>query len=210
VSNAFPQINPEPPAAPPQDLHARFLAILPRIRAHAEVRFRGVRCPAGMDDAVAEVAAVCWAWFLRLSARGKDAASFPSALAGLAVRHVRSGRGLCGRRGSNDALSPLAWRKRCFSALPLPAGEAAGEGGQALEGLRDDAATPPPDQAAFRIDFPRWLGRLGTRRRGIALDLAQSRTTGEVASRRGLSPGRVSQLRRELRRDWLLFHGEPA
>jgi hypothetical protein len=207
VSNPCPQINPELPAAPPQELHARFLAVLPRIRAHAAVRFRGVRCPAGRDDAVAEVAAVCWAWFLRLSARGKDAASFASALASLAARHVRSGRGLCGR-GSNDALSPVAWRRRGFSARPLPAGEAVGKGGQALEGLRDDAATPPPDQAAFRIDFPRWLRRLGARRRGIALDLAESRTTGEVASRRGLSPGRVSQMRREFRRDWLRFHGQ--
>lgn len=36
------------------------------------------------------------------------------------------------------------------------------------EALHDNMQTPVPDQAAFRCDFPRWLRRLGSRKRRIA------------------------------------------
>ena len=31
--------------------------------------------------------------------------------------------------------------------------------------LKDNTVTPPPDQAAFRIDYPAWLAHLGARNR---------------------------------------------
>jgi hypothetical protein len=91
VSNPCPQINPELPAAPPQQLHARFLAALPRIRAHAEVRFRGVRCPHAREDAVADVLASAWEALLL---RRADGLPLPgaAALARLALRRARTSR----------------------------------------------------------------------------------------------------------------------
>jgi hypothetical protein len=129
------------------------------------------------------------------------------ALALLAARHVRSGRRLCGQEHSKDALSPLAQRRHGFATQSLPAHDG-GAGNEALDALRDNAVTPPPEQAAFRIDYPAWLARLAPRAREIAQQMALSRSTKELAAGHGLSQGRVSQLRRELHADWRDFHGE--
>jgi hypothetical protein len=64
----------------------------------------------------AEVVAICWRWFRALAHRGRDAAEFASALAGYAARAVRSGRRLVGQEAVNDALSPLAQRRRGCAA----------------------------------------------------------------------------------------------
>ena len=77
------------PNANVEHLQAAFLAIMPKIKTHAEVYFRFLKCPGKKDDAVAEVVAVAWKWYLRLSEQGKDVTLFVSALARLAARHVR-------------------------------------------------------------------------------------------------------------------------
>ncbi len=190
-------------------LHAHFLSILPRIELHARVAFRGVRCPGRRADCVQEAVCVAWAWFLRIKERGqKDVDTFVSALAGFAVRHVRSGRKLCRQESSKDALSPLAQRKHGFTARSLPAHDTGNALNTALDNLVDNAATPPPDQAAFRLDFPRWFGSLVEKKRRVAEDMMMGNTTQELAPMHGLSQGRVSQLRRELHASWRRFHGE--
>ena len=73
------------------------------------------------------------------------------------------------------------------------------------ERLRDNTVTPVPDQAAFRHDFPRWLERLSDRDRRLAEAMAADETTTAVAARFGVSPGRVSQLRRNFKDDWEAF-----
>src|SRR5262245_35712536 len=78
----------------PAALHAGFLQLLPRVERHARVAFRHVRCPHRRADAVAEVVALAWKWYVRLVRRGQDPASFVTALAAFAARAVRSGRGL--------------------------------------------------------------------------------------------------------------------
>src|SRR4051812_37515536 len=67
-----------------EHLQAAFLQIMPRIQTHAEVYFRYLRCPGKRDDAIAEVVAVAWKWYLRLCEQGKDASEFVSTLATLA------------------------------------------------------------------------------------------------------------------------------
>ena len=44
----------------PEPLHARFLALLPRIELHARIYFRHVRCPERKEDSVQEAIAVSW------------------------------------------------------------------------------------------------------------------------------------------------------
>jgi hypothetical protein len=214
---------PTPADAPstPEALQSHFLEILPRVETHARIYFRHLRCPGRRDDAVAETVAVAWKWFLRLAGRGKDAGEFASALADYAVRHVRSGRKLCGQDRSNDAMSPLAQRRHGFGVEPLappdhyrgalysdPHGQ--GRIDAFEERLRDDTQSPVPEQAAFRIDYPAWLSRLGDRERAVVGDMTLDLGTTEVAARHSVSPGRVNQMRRELHRDWHAFHGEPA
>jgi hypothetical protein len=193
------------------ELHAHFLAILPRIAPHAKVCFRHLRCPGKRDDAVAEVVAVSWRWYLRIVSQGeKDVNEFVSALAGFAVRHVRAGRKLCRMERPKDVLSPRAQRLHGFVSQSLPAHDTAKPGNPVLEALRDNTATPPPDAAAFRIGYPAWLDGLGEKKRQVAEDMVLGHTTQELAPMHKLSEGRISQLRRELHADWKRFHGEPA
>jgi hypothetical protein len=205
----------------PQALHAHFLEILPRIVTHARIRFRYLRCPGRRDDAVAEVVAACWKWYLRLAEQGRDVDGFVGTLADYAVRHVRGGRGLCGQDRARDVCSPAAQRRHEFKVEALdrstrrdfgalyadPRGQDYQDAYE--ERLKDNTTTPPADQAAFRIDYPLWLSRLGARNRGIAEDMTLELGTLELAGRHGVSPGRISQLRREFHADWMHFCGDP-
>jgi len=189
-------------------LHARFLAILPRIETHAQIQFRHIRCPGKHDDAIAEVIAVCWRWFLRIEKQGKDVNDFVMTLADYAVRHVRSGRHLCGQEASKDALSPLAQRQRSFVTQSLPEYDTIHEDNPVLGALRDNTITPPDEQAAFRLDFPAWRLQRSERDRRLIDELMIGERTKVVARKHGLTQGRISQLRRELHEDWTRFCGD--
>lgn len=49
----------------------RFLRILPRIRTHARIYHRHVRCRVKRADAIAETIGLAWKWFVRFVERGK-------------------------------------------------------------------------------------------------------------------------------------------
>jgi hypothetical protein len=189
-------------------LHEQFLSILPSIVAHGRFYFRSFKRADRREEALQEMIALSWKWFARLAERGKDATRFPHALASYAARAVKSGRGVCGQEQDRDALSPLAQMRRCFVVGTLPAFSTLA-GNPLEEALQDNTHTPPDEQACFRLDFSAWLGRLGARNKGIAEDMALGHRTRELAESYGLSPGRVSQLRREFQDDWERFCGEP-
>jgi hypothetical protein len=98
--------------------------------------------------------------------------------------------------------------RRCFVVGTLPAFSTLA-GNPLEEALQDNTQTPPDEQACFRLDFPAWLGRLGTRKRSIAEDMALGHRTQYLSRAYGVSPGRVSQLRREFHHDWQRFCGGP-
>src|SRR5262249_1531927 len=152
------------------------------------------------------VVALAWKWHLRLAERGKDATQFPSILADFAARAVRAGRGVCGRERSRDALSPSAQRQRHIKVERLPDFSTRG-GNPRAEALVDNTATPVPEQASFRIDFPTWLQTRSERDRRLAENLMRGERTLEVSTKFGLSPARISQLRRDFHEDWERFCG---
>ena len=183
-------------------LHARFLLLLPRIKAHAKIYFRDIRCAANRADQVAETVALAWKWFVRLDKRGKDAAGFVTTFATFAARAVRCGRRVAGVSRARDAMDRHTQKRHDFVVEKLP------EFSTLTEALADNTVTPPPDAAAFRVDFPRWLGLLGDRDRRLASELMIGERTSVAAQRFGMSKARVSQVRRELCEDWARFHGE--
>jgi hypothetical protein len=201
-------------------LHAQFLHILPRIETHAQIRFRHLRCPGKRADAIAETIAVAWKWYLRIVEQGKDVSEFVMVLADYAVRHVRSGRRLCGQEKAKDVLSSRAQRLYDFHLEPLhfctgrfhhllysdPHGQEHLDAFE--ERLRDNTQSPVPEQAAFRIDYPRWLTQLGDRNREIAQDMSLDHSTQELAAIHKVSAGRISQMRREFHSDWQRFCGD--
>jgi hypothetical protein len=209
-------------ATPVLGLHAAFLSMLPRIELQARVYFRGLRCPAHQAEAVQETVALCWRYFVRLVERGKDPLAFPTVLAAYAARHVKCGRRLCGQENGKDALSSLAQRRHGFAVEQLPPSTATsfderyttgvGQRRQDAyeERLRDNTVTPVLEQVCFRLDFPAWLGTLTLRERRLVRAMAQGERTLDLSRRFGLSPARVSQLRRELHDDWQRFLGNDS
>src|SRR5262245_57228534 len=198
------------PARPSsKHLHAGFLTLLPRIERLARSFFRHMACPGRRADAVAEAIALAWAQYRRCAEQGRDAARFSVSLALLAARAAASGRRLCGQERAQDALSPVARMRHGFAVMSLT-DVAPVSGDPLVEALRDNTVTPPDQQAAFRLDFADWLRHIGKRRRRVARRLMLGERPGDVARRVGVSPGRVSQLRRELERDWQVFYGPPG
>lgn len=187
-----------------ESLHAGFLSLLPRIETHARMAFRHLRCPHRQEDAVAETIAITWRWYVRATQRGKDVSQFVAAFAGFAARHVRSGRKLCGQKITKDVLSQQAQARRGFTVSPFPEGTSLNRS-VLQEALHDNTQTPVPDQVAFRLDFPAWRRTRCQRDRRLIDALMAGERTLDVAARYGLSPGRVSQLRRELHDDWQRF-----
>lgn len=73
--------------------------------------------------------------------------------------------------------------------------------------LHDIAAVdaPPSESVPGWMDYIVWLNRYDNRKRGIAECLAVGGTTQEVARQFDVSNGRISQMRREFKRDWERF-----
>jgi hypothetical protein len=192
-------------ASAPDTLHATFLSLLPRIVSHGIFAFRAVRCPHRRADAIQELVAIAWLGFVRAARQGKDPSTFAWPLAKYAARRVCAGRHLCGAESIQDALASRAHLRHNFVAR-YSSDLAAGY--PAVEALMDNTATPPPDQAAFRLDFPRWRAGYGERDQAMIDELMAGERTGDVAARHGISAGRVAQKRVEIHADWLRFNGE--
>jgi hypothetical protein len=188
-------------------LHAAFLSILPRIKTHARIYFRNIKCPHKQDDLVAEAVALSWLWFRKLVAKGKEPLSFASAIATYAARAAGSGSKVAGMDKAKDVMNPLTQQRRGFVVGSLP-GSSTLSNNPLVDALADNCVTPPDEQVCFRIDFPNWLGSLGNRQRRVAEDLMVGERTLEVADKHGISPARISQLRREFKDDWSRYCGD--
>jgi hypothetical protein len=193
----------------PVGISARFLAHLPRFEAHARFAFRRVGCPHVRADRVAETVALAWRHFAALSRRGKKPEQFVTTLALRCSQAVKAGRKLVRCEGGKDVLSPVAQvrhglsvmrlpdRERVFDRHPLP--------DELAEALMDNTRSAVPEQVAFRLDFPRWRASLRRRDRRVLDALAGGERTADAARRFGISPARVSQLRREFEDGWEEF-----
>jgi len=193
-------------AVPARD-GARFVAMIPGIRKHLRFVFR--HSPSAIrqewiDDALAQA----FVLFAHLVHRKRAHLAYATALARYAAHHVRQG-GLIGLRVKRrDVTSRAAQRRfgfrltsadQCWGQSQLPFREL----------LCESRYATPAEIAAIRIDLARWLSLLSGRQREIAQCLAVGDSTGLVASRFQVSPGRISQIRLELETQWRRFHREP-
>lgn len=177
----------------------KFETLLPQIRKVAKHAFR--RCPREeREEAMAEVAAHAWIAFLGLMNRGLEHRIFATPLAKYAIKRVRAGRCIGCVRNVNDVSSSYAQKQRGFHVERLDDYDK--RRNRWREILVEDRRVGPADTAASRIDFADWLASLSRRMRCIAENLSVGETTNTVARRFRLTAGRVSQMRRELRRGW--------
>lgn len=203
----------------PDPLHARFLALVPRLERHARIYFRHLKCQVQQEDAVQETIALAWKWFRRLVARGKDVEKFPMVFSFLVARAVRCGRRLCGMHKSQDVMNHQAQVRFGFTVAPLPTSTCtsfenlyAVNGQRKLdefeERLQHNLATPVDEQVQFRLDFRAWLKTLSGRERRIIKAMARNERTKDLARQFELSAARISQLRREFMEDWRRYWSE--
>jgi hypothetical protein len=203
-----------------EQLHDQFLRLVPRIESHARFIFRSVRCAVRREDAMQECRALAWKWFVRLHERGKNIDEFVTHFITLVGRAVKSGRRLTGMAKAKDVMNERCQAKHGFRVQALatstrtsretryskPNGQEEQDAFE--ERLRDNAVTPPPDAAAFRVDFPQWRATQSERDSRLIDLLMLDTPTQDAARVFGVSPGRVSQKRRKFHDDWLRFHGE--
>jgi len=197
-------------------LHAYFLELLPAIETHGRIYFRHL-CPHKKADAIQEMRALAWKWFIRLTQRGKDVSEFLTTFNTFLARAVNSGRRLAGMQKAKDVMNPIAQLRhgikveRLFTSTlasfeqlySLPHGQEMQDAFE--ERLQDNTVTPVFDQVQFRIDFPSWLLTLTDRDRRVIEDLMVGERTSDVADKFGLTAGRISQLRQEFHQDWQRF-----
>jgi DNA-directed RNA polymerase specialized sigma24 family protein len=185
--------------------HRRFLELLPKIRRHAQIRFRTLPAES-RDDLVQETISRALLDYLRLVERGRDHLASATPLARFAVAQVCAGRRVGAKLNGHDVGSPYC---RLRNGVQLQSLDSHNETtGSWREALVEDYRSTPADIAAVRIDFAHWLTTLPRRSRRLAERLAMGETTSGAARLFSISPGRVSQLRGELRRAWHRFQGE--
>jgi hypothetical protein len=207
------------PSAGCASLHSIFLAILPRVEQHGRIYFRHLS-PHRRADAVQEMRALGWKWLLQLHQRGKDPTNFVTAFVTFLARAVNSGRRLAGMAKAKDVLNPLAQKRHGFRVEHLPTSLRNSHEhlyssplGQELqdeleERLQDNTVTPVFQQVQFRIDFPAWLKTLTPRERRMVRGMMRNERTSDIGKRFQVSPGRISQLRREFYDAWQRFCGD--
>jgi hypothetical protein len=201
------------------ELHARFLDLLPKIELHGRIYFRHLK-PHRRADAIQEMRALAWLWYVRLINRGRDPQDFVATFVTLLARAVNSGRRLAGMLKAKDVMNPAAQKRHGFKVEPLPGSTRtfhdhlySSPKGQALhdafeERLCDNTVTPVFDQVCFRLDFPAWLETLTPRERRMIAAMARNERTLDLSKQFEVSPSRISQMRREFHDGWKLFIDE--
>ena len=186
-------------------IQRRFLELLPDIERYARWAFRGldVEC---REEAVQDVRANASRAYKRLADLNREEVAYAGALARFAVAQYREGRRVGTPINSRDVCSPQ--RKRSTGIRVYHFGIPGRHAQVWEEGLVDNTTSPIPDQVAFRIDFPRWLATHSPRDRRIAEELMVGNRPLDVARSHGISPARVSQVRRELATSWAQFEDE--
>jgi hypothetical protein len=188
------------PSQPHAELSAQFEAMIPRIESYAGARHRHLN-PEARDELIQNSVALAWIRYLALAAQGKH--QDPAVVEGMifwSISHSGQGR-LAHGKGQSKAKCVLDYSRRGLRGVKLE---------RPNLDLHVSLDSPVPVQAAFRVDTSAWLATLTARDRQIALDLAEGYTTGEVARRNGVSPARISQLRREFEESFREYHNEAA
>ena len=183
----------------------KFMSMLPVIVRYAKIAFRGLG-PEAREECVQAVVCNACSAVARLAQLGKLDLAYASVLARFGVRQVRDGRKLGGSLNVCDISSEYCQRAKCLILERLDQYDQTEDCWQEI--LIPDQTCTPAELAASRIDFPAWLKTLKPRNRRIAQFLARGNRTSDAARTFGVSQGRVSQLRKELKAAWEAFTGD--
>jgi hypothetical protein len=180
--------------------------MLPKITDYAAIAFRHLS-PEAREEAIQEAIANAVVAYARLIQLKKEDLAYPTVLARYAVAQIRDGRRVGNHLNIKDVLSEYAQKQKDFHVERLDRfNDEENTWKEAV--VQDTRSAPVPEIVSFRVDFSEWLENLSRRDRRLAAILALNHRTTDVAKMFMLSPGRISQMRRELADSWKEFHGE--
>lgn len=154
--------------------------VLPIVTHWAKHRWR--RDP-DRDDKVCDAQSLAWEFF-----QAADERATPQSIAYYAIRHVAVGRQF--QESARSITGPNPRRRDKPRRAVFDPSQVFRTG--------DD----PARVAAFRDLYRVWLSTLSSRQRRVVELLATGERADVTAAQCGLSPGRISQIRRELEKRW--------
>jgi len=215
---AIPSSVPNPatrPSPKPNQPADGFLKYLRAVKTHAEIWFRD-RDAADQEECISEAIAAAFVNYTSACRRGRSAAIRPSMLARYAIQHVNACRHVGGSQETKtDVLSRRAQQAHGFEVQSLP--DDAVYDFNVLKvpdqkvwrlNLLHDRSTPVADQAAFRIDWSRFLARQHDRTRTAMALLAAGDRRCEVAEKLGVTNAAITQRMARVEKEWLAYQGE--
>lgn len=193
--------------APFDGWQSQFLELLPAVQRRASWLLRHWR-PSDREEALAEITAHATVAYARLAQHGHVQVASASSLVGYALRHLRAGRRVGTPTNVRDLTSP------CCRLRGRPPIDRLDRFDHSTGAWRDvvieDRRVGPSETAVARLDLEAWLRSLPAALRRIAEVLATGERPSHVARITGLSPARVSQLRRQLENSWKAFQGDES
>jgi hypothetical protein len=176
-----------------------FVAMLPEIEQKLRLAFCRLD-PEAREDAIEEAVVHSLLAYVRLHEQGRAAVATPSSLAWYSSHQVKCGRPAAGRMNGKDPMSRYAQIGNGIQTDRQP--------NNWIDAIVEDKRAAVADQVAAKMDFGAWFATLPQRMKEIAKDLAFGCSTSEVAKKYGVTPGRISQLRRMLEESWAAFQQE--
>lgn len=178
--------------------------VLPVVQRMVWRRLWDCPCQAQREDVQQEASLIAWSDYLTLYRQGKARVAKVGSLARFAVRMALARRrprgcGKAGRRVYRDVFDPTYQRQYGYRVFRIDDGESW------RSGLKDNTITPPPEQAAFRIDFSRWLSSRTESEQRVINELATGERPHQLAQRMHVSDAWISQRRHCWRRSWTRF-----
>lgn len=164
-------------------------------------------CRSSRTERTQEVVCNALRAYVRLYQLGKVELAYATVLARYGIAQVKGGRKLGGHLNIRDVSSAYCQAKTGAVVERLDHFDEE-ENAWREAVVRDTRTAPVPEIVSFRVDFAEWLHRLSARDRRLAGLLALGHRTADVASRFRLSPGRISQKRRQFFQSWNDFQGE--
>jgi hypothetical protein len=176
-----------------------FVTMLPQIKQKLRLAFCRLDSEA-CEDAIEDGIVHSLLAYVRLHEQGRTEVATASSLAWYSSRQVKRGRPAGNRMNSKE---PLSRYGRLCHGIQVDQTQ-----GQWIDTLVEDKRASVADQVAAKMDVRAWFATLTQHMRQIATDLAFGCSTSEVANKYGVTPGRISQLRRTLEESWTAFQQE--
>ena len=176
-----------------------FVAMLPKIEQKLRLAFCRLQ-PEAREDAIEEAVVHSLLAYVRLHEQGRAEVATPSSLAWYSSHQVKCGRPAAGRMNGKDPMSRYAQIGNGIQTDRQP--------NNWIDAIVEDKRAAVANQVAAKMDFGAWFATLPQRMKEIAKDLAFGCSTSEVGKKYGLTPGRISQLRRMLEESWAAFQQE--